>query len=429
MNYIGLDVHKRVVEACAINDAGTILYRERFPMSREDLVAFAGRRLSPVDHVALEATTNTWAVARVLAPLVSKVVVSNPLKTKAIAEAKVKTDKVDAHVLAQLLRCDFLPSVWRPDEKTQQLRTLTSHRASLVAERTRLKNRIHAVLAERLVVPPVENLFAGKGLAWVRGLSLDQVGRILLDSHLRQLDFVENEIASLDKVLAERGYSDERVKLLMTLPGVQVAVAESILAALGDLGRFKDADHAASYLGLVPRTFQSADKCYHGPITKAGNSHARWMLIQAAQHLRNHPGPLGVFFRRIAKKKNHNVAVVATARKLVVIAWHMLTRNEPYRYAEPKSTEHKLVALRVAATGKRRKTGPKPGTALSPNYKTGVRTRTIKPLPQLYHEEALPSLTPPKAAEVRAVKQAGVTEYVEGLQRAHVTTKSPASES
>src|SRR5208282_3471726 len=121
--------------------------------------------------------------------------------------------------------------------------------------------------------------------------------------------------------------------------------------------------------------------CYHGPITKAGNGHARWVLIQAAQHLRMHPGPLGVFFRRLAKKKNYNVAVVATARKLVVIAWHMLTKNEPYRYARPLATEAKLQKLRVRATGKRRRTGPAKGS--SAGRRSEEPTRRIKPLAEV----------------------------------------------
>src|SRR5205085_9883375 len=107
--------------------------------------------------------------------------------------------------------------------------------------------------------------------------------------------------------------------------------------------------------GLAPSTKQSADKCYHGPITKQGNGTARWMMIQAAQHLAAHPGPLGVFFRRLAKRKNRNVAVVATARKLVVIAWHMLTNNEPYRYAVSDTVHRKLGRLHYRATGKRRR--------------------------------------------------------------------------
>jgi hypothetical protein len=130
------------------------------------------------------------------------------------------------------------------------------------------------------------------------------------------------------------------------------ANGKTLLAALGDVDRFRDGDHAASYLGLVPSTRQSADRCYHGPITKAGNSNARWMLTQGVQHIANHPGPLGVFFRRLCKRKNRNVAITAVARKLVTIAYLMLKSNEPYRYAITKCVHEKFTGLRSVATGK-----------------------------------------------------------------------------
>jgi len=187
-------------------------------------------------------------------------------------------------------------------------------------------------------------------------------------------------------------------------------------AALGDIGRFRDADHAASYLGLTPSTKQSADHCYHGPITKAGNGHARWVLVQAAQHVRLHPGPLGVFFRRLAKKKSYNVAVVATARKLVTIAWHMLTRNEPYRYAQPAATEAKLQRLRVRVTGQKRKTGPAKGAKASSSANP---TRMIKSLGRIYEDEGLPALSPPPAGEARTVTESDTREYVESLEQPH----------
>ena len=325
--YAGLDVHKRVVEACVLDAAGAIRHRERFELTPTKLVSFAQQHLGPEAHVAVEATTNTWAVVRLLKPHVAEVVVSNPLKTKAIAEAKVKTDQVDALVLAQLLRCDFLPRVWQPDEPTQELRRLTGRRASLVADRTAVKNRLHAVLAQRLLTPPVAALFGTKGLAWLQAVELDAEGGLARDSALRLLSYLEEEIAALDQVLAKKGHGTAAVRLLMTLPGVNVTCAQTVWAALGDVKRFRDGDHAAGYLGLAPSTKQSADKCHHGPITKRGNGHARWGLVQAAQHVAQHPGPLGVFFRRLAKKKNRNVVVVATARKLVVIAWHLLTKG------------------------------------------------------------------------------------------------------
>lgn len=424
LRYAGLDIHRRVVEACVLDDAGALVYRERFDLTPDKLVRFARGHLGPQAHAVVEATTNTWAVVQLLKPHVAEVVVSNPLQTKAIAKAKVKTDKVDALVLAQLLRCDFLPRVWEPDAATQELRRLSSRRASLVADRTGIKNRLHAVLAQRLILPPQPELFGTLGRAWLQTLELDAEGRLLIDSDLRLLDAVEEEMATLGRLLAQKAYADERVKLLMTLPGVDVTVAQTVLAALGDVKRFRDGAHAASYLGLVPSIKQSAEHCYHGPITKAGNGHARWVLIQAAQHVRRHPGPLGVFFRRLAKKKNPNVAVVATARKLVVIAWHLLSKNEPYRYAQPRSTETKLQRLRVKATGRKRRSGPQRG---QPTAKGVGRTRLIKALAEVYTEEGLPPLTPPPAGEAQTVAQTGTAAYVAALGQTQRVSRQRAT--
>jgi transposase len=365
MRFVGLDVHKRETEACVIDEAGEILHRERLPTTREGLERFARRHLGPDARVALEATTNTWGVVAVLAPLCASVTPSNPMRTRAIAEAKVKTDKVDALVLAQLLRTDFLPGVWVPDDRTRVLRELTSRRAVLVSDSTRLKNRIHAVLHQRMIPLGADRLFSAAGLRLLSSLPLDPRARASVDGDLALLEAVGRELDATTLEIARMVRDDASVRLLMTLPGVSLIVAQAILAALGDPGRFESGDKAASYLGLVPSTRQSGDHCRHGRITKQGNGHARWLLVQAAQHLDRHPGPLGAFFRKIAKRKNRNVAVVATARKLVVIAWHMLTSGEPYRYAEPRRTKDKLAQLRVLAGGERRRGGNAKGSPRS----------------------------------------------------------------
>jgi transposase len=426
IRYAGLDVHKRVLEACIVDAAGEVVRRERFAMNRQTLEQFARKVLRPGDHVALEATTNCWAVADALRPHVARVVVSNPLATKAIAQAKVKTDKVDAYVLAQLLRCDFLPEVWQPDEDTRRLRELTGRRSALIRQRTALRNRIHSVLAMRLVEEP-ERLFNYEGLDWLATVKLDDQARLLIDSDLRQLDFLQKEIDALDEELARRGHQSDPTKLLMTLPSIDVTTSEAMLAAWGDARRFPDGDHAASYLGLVPSTKQSANHCYHGPITKRGNSQARWMLIEAAQHLDRHPGPLGHFFRRLMKKKNRNVAVVATARKLAVIGWQMLVTGEPYRYAVPRSTEAKLARLRVKATGQRRRGGTPKGTkcvATCPGQPGG--SRRIKSLAQAYQAEGLPSPRSLSPGERRTVQQTGCQQFVVQIAASHVVPRSPA---
>jgi transposase len=425
IRFVGLDVHKRVVEACILDAGGKVVLRQRFELDGTSLRRFARQCLAPGDRVALEATTNTWAVAAVLRGHVAEVVVSNPLATKAIAQAKVKTDKVDAYVLAQLLRCDYLPRVWQPDEATQQLRELTGRRSALVGQRTAMRNRIHSVLAMRLLSPLMEKLFSPAGIEWLKTVELDPQGRLLIDTDLRLAAAIETEIAALDQQLAVRGYRDPQVKLLMTLPGVDVTVAEALVAALGDVSRFADGAHAASYLGLVPSTHQSARHCYHGPITKRGRSHARWMLIEAAQHLDKHPGPLGCFFRRLAKKKNRNVAVVATARKLVTIAWQMLTTGEPYRYAIPGSTETKLSRLRVKATGQRRKSGPMKGTKAAAKFLGG--SRTIRSLAGVCRSENLPAPRPLSNGEKRTVARSGCGAFVEQLAKAQVVSRRAAS--
>jgi transposase len=420
-----LDVHKHTVCACILDSAGKKVFAGDVACTRQGLRDFAAKRLEKDDKVVLEATTNTWAVVGELKPFVASVTTSNPLRTKAIAEAKVKTDKVDAEVLAQLLRCDYLPGVWEPDGTTRRLRKLTGLRASLVNERTRIKNRMRSVLAQLLIEPPVSWLFGDEGLEWLKGVELPEDERMMLECQLQLLASVQKELDGLDPPLQRLAYEQDKVRLLMTLPGVSHTIALSLLAALGDISRFRDGDHAASYLGLTPSTRQSAAHCYHGPITKAGNSHARCMLVQGAQHLATHPGPLGVFFRRLEKKKNRNVAVIASSRKLVTIAYLMLKNNEPYRYATPYATDRKLSCVRFRATGVRRKPARNPAkgnaAAAGKGGQPARDARATRSLPEIYHGEGLPPLKTIEqlpAGEQRVLKTAGVERFVRQVHAA-----------
>lgn len=184
-------------------------------------------------------------------------------------------------------------------------------------------------------------------------------------------------------------------------------------------------DRAAAYLGLVPSTRQSGAHCYHGPITKQGASHARWMLIQAAQHLGMNPGPLGVFFRKLTKrKKNRNIAVVATARKLVTIAWHMLRNHEPYRYSIPKSTQAKLDRLRIRATGERKKGGNPKGQPRPATYGSGQPTRAIPSLDRVLATHSLPPLAPLKPGETKMLERNELTNFEADLHQGRRVPKT-----
>jgi transposase len=403
--YIGMDVHKRFIEVCIIDAAGKVVFRGQVACDRKQLETFCRSKFKKTDLAALEATGNTWSVVAIVQPFVKQVVVSNPLKTKAIAEAKIKTDKVDALVLAQLLRCDYLPLVWQPDAETQQFRGLMTHRTGLMTQRSRIKNRIQALLARWLLSPPCKVLWTKTGMAWLKSIipSLPAHEQLAMESDCRQMDSVDRELVLLDQKLAGEAYDDPRVQLLMTLPGVNYAVAMGLLAALGDISRFRDGDHAASYLGLVPSTRQSANHCYHGHITKAGSGTVRGLLTQAAQHVGRHPGPLGAFFRRLAKRKNRNVAITATARKLVLVAILMLKNNEPYRYARPALMREKFSKLGETATGKR---------------STVLRGRPKPSLPEIYEAAKLPSVKQPldlPRGERRMLEERKLVEFVEEL--------------
>jgi hypothetical protein len=260
-------------------------------------------------------------------------------------------------------------------------------------------------------------------MEWLRGQPWSRDDLEVIESELRLFEAAEKELERLEKQLAKEAYREDRVRLLMTLPGVGFAVAQTLLAALGDIERFRDGDHAASYLGLVPRTKQSGESCYHGPVTKSGNSHARWILIQAAQRLAAQPGPLGCFFRRLARMKNYNVAVTATARKIVTIAYLMLKNNEPYRYAMPTLMQRKMSDLRRIAgvRGRRPLSANIPMAADRPG--AGERGERIMSLPQIYEQHGLPPAKAPgevAPGEERMLREKGTFRFFEVIQEPHL---------
>jgi hypothetical protein len=310
-------------------------------------------------------------------------------------------------VLAQLLRCGYLPTVWQPDDRTRRLRDLLTHREGLVVQRSRSKNRVQALLARLLLRPPCKVLWTKVGLAWLGGLELPAHARQILDSELRRIAAADAELAALDAELAGSMEGDPRVGLLMTIPGFNSVVATGLLAALGDIGRFRDGDHAASYLGLVPSTRQSGRKCYHGPITKAGNGQARGLLTQAAQHAGRHPGPIGAFFRRLARRKSRPVAITAVARKLVTVAYLMLRDGEPYRYARPE-------LMRAKFSKRPARGGGSPGAPGRRRRLTAAGAR----LPEVYEAAGLPRAKGPgelPAGERRMLAERGLEGFVAGL--------------
>src|SRR5438067_1194621 len=238
---IGLDVHRDFAQV-AIWQAGRLTQAGAFATTPEGVREFAAG-LGPDDEVALEATGNTWAIVTVLASRAARVVVANPAKTRAIAEAKVKTGKVDAAILAQLLAADYLPAVWMPDAETSALRRQVLRRAHIVRQRTRLKNQVHAILHRNLVPRcPAADLFGIKGRRWLAAQDLPADEQAAAAALLRQLEFHAAELALIDADLGRVALGRPEVLRLMTIPGVDATVALSIVAAIGDFTRFRTHD-------------------------------------------------------------------------------------------------------------------------------------------------------------------------------------------
>jgi transposase len=348
MRVIGLDIHRVFAEAAALED-GRLTRVGRIEMRRDRLAAFA-RSLTHDDHVVIEATGNAAAAAEVLRPHVGRVVIANPQQVRLIAHAKIKTDSIDASVLARLYASGFLPEVWMPDERTQALRRQVTRRNQLVRQRTRLKNIVQSILHSHLVPPcPAADLFGPKGRAWLAEQVLPADERFAVERHAREYDRLGEDLGAVERDLARNALA-EHAKRLMTIPGIDMVVAIGVIAAIGQVERFASAQQLVSYFGLNPSVHQSGNGPVHrGRITKRGRGHARGMLVEAAWVAARVPGPLRAFFLRIRARRGQHVAAVASARKLAVLIWHMLRRNEDYAWVRPALHARKIRDLELRA--------------------------------------------------------------------------------
>jgi transposase len=347
---VGLDLHRDFIQI-AICEEGLTYNAGRVPITPEGLESLAAG-LQSSDRVVMEVSGGAWEVARRLEGHVNRVVVVSPDDT-GIAHARTKTDKIDARTLAVLLWKGELESVWVPDERARVLRRRLSRREQLVHARSRVKNEVHATLMRRLEgKPPCSDLFGVKGRKWLqalaRDLPVDEAETI--QAALRQVAFLDKEIEQVEQLVAKQVLSWPEAKRLLTVPGVNLIAAATFLAAVGDIGRFSGSKRVVAYLGLDPRVRQSGETpARSGSISKRGSVSARWALVEATWSVVHQPGPLRAFYLRVRSRRGHSKAIVATARKLAVLFWCMLTREQDYAHQQPSLTARKLRLLEVRA--------------------------------------------------------------------------------
>ena len=285
-------------------------------------------------EVAIESTPSWYWLYNSLEDEVFDLQLSHPLRTKAIAHAKVKTDKVDSATLAHLLRSNLLPLSYVPERSMRLSRELMRYRASLVKIQTRVKNKIHMVIAKNNVNYEYSDLFGKAGTDFLLSLMLPENYKIALYGYLTVLDTVREEIKIASKRVQQIAEQDNDAILLMAIPGVGYYSALLITSEIGDVKRFPSAKHLCSYSGLIPSTHTLGNLSYHGHITNRGSKWLRWILLESAIHAAKKPGPLRHFYHKVERKKGGQIAKVATARKLLEWLYHMLKDGKTFSQIE-----------------------------------------------------------------------------------------------
>jgi len=334
MHYYGIDIHKEYSVYTKVNEKGTILGQGKVPNEKKAFQEIMGEAVEETKAV-IEATGNWYYLHDLLSDLVGEVVVAHPLKTKAIASARIKTDKIDATTLAHLLRTDFIPRSYIAPLTVRKLRELLRYRISLVRMSTRVKNKIHSILIKNGLKQPYSDLFGKKGRVWLESLMINAVQSMALGGYLHVLDTLAEEIKVVSQEIDLQAKADPRAAILESIPGIGHYSAMLILSEIGDIKRFPTSNHLVSYAGLNPSVHSSGGITHYGRIAKQGSSYLRWVMVEVASIAARHSRRLGDYHVRIARKHGRKTANVALAREILEISYHILKKGVLFKeYAE-----------------------------------------------------------------------------------------------
>ena len=343
--FIGLDVHKHYVTVGGMNIQQELVLRPRdVEMAR--FRTWVTQNLRATDEVVLEATTNTWDIYDMIAPLVGKVVVAHPAEVKQIANARVKTDNQDVVRLIRLLILDLVPEVWVPPLEVRQARALLSYRWRLVKMSTAIRNRLRSLLHYHNIAAPEGNITKEENLTWWQKLDISPLENMRLQQELSMLEQVRANIKAVEAELGRMSNTEpwaSKAVFLMQLPGVGIVITMTILSAIGDIQRFENPKKLVGYAGLGAGVHDSGLKHRDKGITKSGRKELRWALVEASwQAIRSNPR-LRAEYDRLCQRKHPNQAIVAIARKLLVTIWYVLSNKQPYYHASEEDLAYKML--------------------------------------------------------------------------------------
>lgn len=329
--HVGVDLHKNFSQATVIDDEGKVLGKRRL-WNDPDILEHYFSGLPKGSPVVMEATRNWYWMADFVEGMGLKLILAHPKKVRIIAEATVKTDKIDSEVLAHLERTNFLPMSYIPPKEIRDVRELLRYRMSLVKIRTSLKNRAHSVLAKMGVRHSFSDVFSGAGLKFLNELNLPEIYRYELGGYTTLIGGIKKSVADAEKKI--RAYvkeESEDARLLMTIPGISYFSALLLAAEIGSIGRFRSYRKLCAYGGVVATTQQSADKVHQGHISKDANKYIKWCLIEAVDHAIRKDPKLAALYQKVLRKKGKQKARVAVARKLLISIYYMLKNRTEYK--------------------------------------------------------------------------------------------------
>jgi len=329
--HIGLDQHKKFSQVAVIDKDGKVEENTRVMNTGNNIREFF-EKIPKTSIITMEATRDWYWMYDLLEELGFKVKLAHPRKVRLIAEAAIKTDKIDCEILAQLERTNYLPESYVPTKEVRDLRELMRHRSSLVGLRTSLKNKVHALLAKRGICHEfLTDIFGKAGREFLGQIELPVIYKFKLDIYLKLIDQLQEETKVLEKIIKEKALKEDKyAKILMTVPGIAHISAMFLSAEIADIGRFKNYKKLCSYAGLASSTDQSADKVRHGHIIKESNKYIRTVLVEAVYKAMQKDPHLAQKYYKLAKRRGANKAKIAIARKMLISIFYMLKEEKPY---------------------------------------------------------------------------------------------------
>lgn len=346
MMYIGIDVDKDKCNITSIDKDGEEIEQYQIENNPTELKKFIKKTPSDAE-IAIESSTCSKPIYWMLKKKGLKVHMAAPSKIRLISQSKKKTDPNDSRLLADLLRLNYLPCSYVPTEEIEDLRKMLRYRKNLGEKRTVTKNQIHAILQRNGIKHGFSDIFSRDGIRFLKKQKLPSLEEIVLQGCIREIGFLSYEIDIIDMRLAEIAEKYEHARLLMSIPGVDYYSALVILSEIGDIYRFLDSKKLVGYSGLAPRVYQSGKTKHHGHISKDGPSILRWVLTLSVHGAIKKPGKLRRFYLRLSKRIGKSKAIVATARKLLIIIYHMLTKQQEYEERDDDLTGRKIKRMEV----------------------------------------------------------------------------------